>query len=755
MPKVLSAVALLLSAAGAASAQTAPPPAWMNTVLSPDARAALVQAQMTRAEELTLVDGFIGLPVPQFFHGPIPPDIRAAMPGSAGYVPGIPRLGIPPLNESDASLGVANGGHMRPGDQATALPSSLLTAATWNPEIAYDGGAMIGTEARDKGFNVLLAGGVDLAREPRDGRTFEYSGEDPWLAGVMVGASIRGIEDQHIISTTKHFAMNDQETARTVVSADISDAAMRESDLLAFEIAIERGEPGAVMCAYNRVNNVYSCENPYLLDTVLKQDWGYKGFVLSDWGAVHSTADSANHGLDQESANGFDREDFFGAPLKDALADGQVPAARLDDMVHRILRTMFAKGLFDYPLVRAPIDAKADGDIAQKDAEEGIVLLKNDGNLLPLDPKPKKRQTIALIGGYADRGVYSGGGSSQVIPIGNEPDQEILIGGAVVMANGRDWTIPKQKIVLDPPSPLAAIRQETKRDSVAYNDGDDIPSAVALAKKSDIAIVFAHQWMREGVDASSLALYGGQDALIEAVAKANPHTIVVLETGGPVLMPWVDKVPAVIEAFYPGNRGAAALARILFGEVNPSGRLPITFPLADSQLPHPVITGQNPVGYTIGTVGTPTAYDVIYTEGAKVGYKWFEDQKIPALFPFGYGLSYTSFAFGGLVASGGHTITASFDVTNTGTREGKEVAQLYATPPGGLKRLIGFSKIDLKPGETQHVTLTADPRLLADFDADAQLWRVPAGDYAVTVGSSVLDKGLSATAHVEAGTLKP
>jgi beta-glucosidase len=748
------AVALAFMAASA-EAQTVSPPAWMNTMLSPDARASLLQAQMTQTEQLTLVDGYIGLYVPYRFHGPVTPELRAALPQSAGYVPGIPRLGIPPLNESDASLGVANGGHMRPGDQATALPSSLLTAATWNPDIAYAGGAMIGTEARDKGYNVLLAGGVDLAREPRGGRTFEYAGEDPWLAGTMVGAAIKGTQDQHIISTTKHFAINDQETARTVVSADISDEAMRESDLLAFEIAVERGDPGAVMCSYNRVNNVYACENDYLLNQVLKQDWSYKGFVLSDWGAVHSTADAADNGLDQESANGYDVQDFFGAPLKDALANGSVPETRLSDMVHRILRTMFAKGLFDYPLVRAAIDAKADGDVAQRDAEEGIVLLKNERDLLPLDPKPKKTQSIAVIGGYADRGVYSGGGSSQVIPVGNDPDQEILVGGAMVRSNGMDWTIPKQKIVLDPPSPLSAIVQEAPRARVTFNDGDDIDAAAALAKHSDIAIVFVHQWMREGVDVSSLSLYGDQDALVEAVAQANPHTIVVLETGGPVLMPWLDNVQAAIEAFYPGNRGALALARILFGEVDPSGRLPITFPRGDSQLPHPIITGQNPVGYTVATVGTPTAYDIIYTEGAKIGYKWFEDQKIDPLFPFGYGLSYTSFTLGGLGVTGGHTISASFDVKNTGKREGKETAELYAIPPGGLKRLIGFAKVDLMPGETQHVTLTADPRLLASFDTDAHLWRVPAGDYTVTLGSSVEDAAATATAQLEAGTIKP
>jgi beta-glucosidase len=748
-----AAVALMsLIAVPAVAAPAAP---WMNTSLSPDARADLIQSQLTRDEELTLVHGYFGLNVPERFHGPIPRTILDNLPDSAGYVPGIQRLGIPPLNESDASLGVANGRHMRPGDQATALPSSLLTAATWNPGLSYAGGAMIGSEARDKGFNVLLAGGVDLAREPRNGRTFEYSGEDPLLAGIMVGESIRGIQDQHIISTTKHFALNDQETARTVVSADISDADARQSDLLAFEIAIERGDPGAVMCSYNRVNNVYACESDYLLNQVLKNDWGYRGFVLSDWGAVHSTVDSANNGLDQESSNGNDSQDFFGEALAQAVANGSVPESRLHDMVHRILRTMFAKGLFDHPLVKQAINADADLDVAQRDAEEGIVLLKNANSLLPLPVKPRHPQRIAVIGGHANIGVYSGGGSSQVIPIGNDPSQEILIGGAVRVIEGQPWKIPNDTIILDPPAPMAEIKRISKNARVTFDYGDRIDKAVALARKSDVAIVFATQWMREGADVTDLSLYGEQNALIAAVAAANPRTIVVLETGGPVLMPWLDKVAAVVETWYPGNRGGTALARILFGEVNPSGRLPITFPHAESQLPHPVITGANPVGRTIGTRGTPTAYDVIYSEGAKVGYKWFEDQKIEPLFPFGYGLSYTTFTYDGLKASGGKTISVNFDVHNTGTRTGETVAQVYAKPPIGVARLIGWSKVELGPGETRHVTLTADPRLLALFDADANRWQVEDGEYTVKLGASVAETTAAAVVHVNANTIKP
>lgn len=727
---------------------------WMNISLSPDARADLVQAQMTRDEELVLVDGYLGLDYRPGWHEPVPQWMKPLLPGGAGFVPGIPRLGIPALTESDASLGVANGGHMRPGDTAVALPSSILTASTWDPDIAFEGGSMIAKEARAKGFNVLLAGGVNLAREPRNGRTFEYSGEDPLLAGVMVGASIRGIQSQNIISTAKHFAINDQETARTVMSANITDTDARESDLLAFEIALEHGDPGAIMCAYNRINNVYACENSYLLNEVLKGDWGYKGFVLSDWGAVHSTVAAANNGLDQESSNGSDRIDYFGTALKQAVANGQVPEARLHNMVHRILRTMFAKGLFDHPVVKGPIDEDADLAVAQKNAEEGIVLLKNDRALLPLSTKV--RQSIAVIGNNADLGVYSGGGSSQVMGIGfNRSLHEVLIGGAVRVVNGQTWQIPNTRIVLHPPAPLDEIQKISRNARVRFATGDDIDRAVAMAKSSDVAIVFVHQWMREGVDAIGLSLPGRQDELIAAVAAVNPRTIVVLQTGGPVAMPWLDQVAAVVEAWYPGNRGGIAIARILFGAVNPSGHLPISFPIAESQLPHPIITGQNPLGRTIATVGTPTAYDIIYNEGSKVGYRWFEDQKIEPLFPFGFGLSYTTFAYDGLKVTGGNTLTVSFDVHNTGSRQGKTVAQVYAKPPIGVSRLIGWSKVDLAPGETRHVTVTADPRLLAMFDSDANLWRVAEGDYVVRLGGSATDRAAIATAHVNVGIVKP
>ena len=372
----LGYLALALASPGFAQPAVAQP--WMDQSLSSDARADLVQAQMTQDEQLLLLKGYYGVNVKMSWIKPAPVELRSLLPGSAGFVPGVARLGIPALRETDAGVGIANTNWMRPSDTATAFPSGLMNAATWNPELIFAGGAAIGTEARDRGFNVVLDGALNLARDPRGGRTFEYAGEDPLLAGTIVGEQIRGIQSEHVISTTKHFVLNDQEIGRGILSANIDEAAARESDLLAFEIAIEHGNPGAVMCAYNRVNGIYSCENDFLLNHVLKHDWGYAGWVLSDWGGVHSTAAAANAGLDQESASGFDRQEYFGDPLGTALADGSVSAARLHDMVHRILRSMFANGLMDFPM--PPRTLSTHTDVAERSAEEGIVLLKNEQN---------------------------------------------------------------------------------------------------------------------------------------------------------------------------------------------------------------------------------------------------------------------------------------------------------------------------------------------------------------------------------------
>ena len=742
---VLTAGAAALSMAFAALADRP----WMDPTLTPDARAGLVLAQMTQDEKFSLVNGYFGINLP--IGPPPPPDILKDLPNVSGYIPGIPRLGIPALKESDAGLGVANQMHIRKGDTATALPSGILTAATWNPDIAYASGAVLGEEARDRGYNVMLAGAMDLAREPRNGRTFEYAGEDPLLAGAIVGEEIHGTQDQHVISTAKHYALNDQETARTALSANIDWGAARESDLLAFEIALEHGQPGSIMCAYNKINAVYACENPYILTKTLKQDWGYPGWVMSDWGATHSTVEAANAGLDQESAYVADKQDFFGDALKQAVADGRVSQARLDDMARRVLRSIFAAGLIEHPPVVRPTDIAAHATTVLNDAEQGIVLLKNDGDALPLSARAK---SIAVIGGYADQGVMSGGGSSQVIPVGDVPSVEIPMSGPEVKFPGLGL-IRMPAMILSPPSPLSEIAKAARGAHVAYADGQDIAQAVALARRSNVTIVFAWQWMTESRDVPDLSLPGSQNELIKAVAAANPHTIVVLETGGPVVMPWLSSVPAVVEAWYAGNRGSAAIADVLFGKTDASGRLPITFPASAQQLPRPELTGAGLQSDPFTPSQLPPSVQVDYREGADVGYRWFEKQGTTPLFPFGFGLSYTHFRFAGLQIAGGSSLGVHFAVTNAGKRAGWETAEVYAAPPSGVHRLIGWKKVYLKPGETKDVTVAAELRSLATFDDTADLWRLPAGRYDVFVGTSSADAVLKGTATLDGATIKP
>jgi len=698
---------------------------WMDKSLSAEKRADLLLAAMTQDEKIALLHGPMAMPF-----GPQAPMPQGAV-GSAGFIPGNERLGIPAQQESDASLGVANPGKVRGADDySTALPSGLALAATFNPDIAFAGGAMIGTEARSKGLNVMLAGGVNLARDPRNGRNFEYVGEDPLLAGVLAGESIRGIQSTGMISTVKHFALNDQEHLRMTADSVIGQAAARESDLLAFQIAIERGKPGSVMCSYNLVNGAYGCDNDWLLNKVLKRDWGYKGYVMSDWGAVHDV-DTALNGLDQQSGEQLDKQIWFDKPLRAAVAAGTIPQARVDDMARRVLYAMFAHGLFDNPPLKgAAVDFAAHARIAQQEAEEAIVLLQNDANILPLTATAQK---IAVIGGYANAGVPSGTGSSQV----TTPWMQGPGGPTTVPLGGEGMMAAFSNVVYHPSAPLTAIRDRMKGKTVSFDTGFYPEMAAEKARAAEIAIVFVNQPQGEGQDVPNLTLPNGQDALIEAVAAANPNTIVVLQTGGPVRMPWANKVKGVIQAWYAGQKGGEAIARVLFGEINPSGRLPMSWPVDESQLPRPQIPGWSlPDGTTV---------KVDYTiEGSDVGYRWFARQNIQPRYWFGHGLSYASFSYANLAVNAGKTVTASVDVTNGGSKPGSDVVQLYLTSrPGGAKRrLLGFQKVALAPGETRRVTLSIDPRLLADFDEAANVWKVASGSYVIGVGK---DAGTMAT----------
>lgn len=689
---------------------------WMDTGLGADARARLLVARMTVDEKFQMLHSYFGLGKDG---GPLP---EGAV-GSAGFVPGVPRLGIPSQQSADAGVGVTNPGGIRKGDHATAMPSGPSTASSWNPQIAFTGGATMGREAWQQRFNILLAGSVNLQRDPRNGRNFEYAGEDPVLAGRLVGESIRGVQSQHVISTMKHFALNDMETSRNFHSAEIGEQAMRESDLLAFEIALDEGKPGSVMCSYNRINGTYGCEHDYLMNQVLKQEWKFPGFVMSDWGGVHSGSKAALAGLDQQSAGEvFDKAVYFDAPLRLAVAGGTVPQARLDDMVARILRTMFAHGNFDLPPQHVPIDDEAGFAAAQRTVEEGSVLLRNAGDVLPLG---KEVQRIVIIGGHADKGVIGGGGSS-------------MVGWTARGTNAVPGVLPTTwpgPVIFHPSSPLEALRAERPDATIEYVDGRDVAAAARAAAAADVAIVFATQWSAESVDLPHMKLPDNQDTLIAGVAKANPKTVVVLETNGPVELPWLQQVPAILQAWYPGIRGGEAIAALLTGKVNPSGRLPVTWPVDASQLPRPHVNGLgfNPKQKPDDTID----YNI---EGANVGYKWFAAKGLTPQFAFGHGLSYTQFQYDNLTYTAmGQRLVATVDVRNTGKVAGADVAQLYLKMPEGSTtpiRLIGFQKVTLQPGESRRIRIEAEPKAMASFDTRDKQWKIAEGRYELQLSRS-------------------
>ena len=710
---------------------------WQKDGLTADERASIVLAQMTEEEKYAWLSGPMAIPI-----GDEPPPQGAI--GSAAYYPAIPRLGIPAMQQTDASLGVTALGNVRPGDNATALASGLLLASTFNPDMAEYTGELVGREAFAKGFNVQLAGGANLIREPRGGRNFEYLSEDPLLTGIMAGHSVRGIQSQHVVSTVKHFAVNPQETGRVVISSDLSEAAMRESDLLAFELAIETGRPGSVMPGYNLVNGEWASENAHLLNDVLKGDWQYPGWVMSDWGATHSAEKAALAGLDVQSGANLDEKVWFDGPLKKAVAEGRVPQSRIDDMVHRILRSLFAVGAIEnVARPHGDIDYMAHRLIAQREAEQGIVLLKNSNNTLPLARGARK---LLVVGAHADHGVLAGGGSSAVTPVGS-----LRLPGVNFMGIQTDK-------VYQPSSPLWAIRAEAGAAQVQYLSGDNLAEAIDAARDADAVIVFADEWRSEALDAQGLSLSDAQNTLIRTLAETHPKTVVVLETGGPVTMPWLEAVPAILEAWYPGSGGGEAIAGVLFGRVNPSGRLPVTFPASDTQLPHPE---QTDPASTTSLPGTPIKGGIIHmdydVEGSDVGYRWHARTKQPPLFPFGHGLSYSTFSWSDLqVKSDGNVITALFRVTNTGTRAGADVPMLFVEPVDHhyVPRLAAFRRIYLEPGESFRVELQLEPRVVASWDEKAGAWATRAGQYRVQLCRAAGDVVLNAETGLVASEIR-
>jgi beta-glucosidase len=660
--------------------------------------------------------------------------------GGAGYIQGVPRLGIPSINMVDSATG--SGSTVQP---STTFPATLALAASWDTRLAYRFGAVIAHQLREQGFAMGLGGGTNLAREARGGRMFEYLGEDPVLAGEMLAARTRATQDHKVIATIKHYVGNEQETNRMGGNDTIDERTLRELYLLPFELAVEQGQPGSVMCSYNKIRGDYACENQHVLNDVLKGDWHFKGQVQSDWGAAHSTAKAINAGLDEEEDVG---PTVFLTPalVKQALANHEITRARLDDMVRRKLYVMIRTGVMDDPPKGGqPIDFGAARLFAQHAEEQSIVLLKNQDRQLPLDASSVKH--IAVIGGHADVGVMTGGGSGDT----RDPVTGAFPGcGGLTFptSTGCSWW-PNPWIKL--PTPItAAIKNLAPNATVTFAGSEDMQSpfraytqqeidaAVNLARQSDVAIVVLTQSGGEDFgELHSLALANpsNQDALVEAVAQANPHVVVVLENGNPVLMPWKDQVSAIVEAWYPGEGGGNAIANVLFGKVNPSGKLPVTFPLRDADTPT--------------WDGGAIAQNPVYSEGLKMGYRWYDAKNIQPMFPFGHGLSYTHFAYSDLSVRQhrDHSATVSFTLRNDGQVAGAEVPQVYLAglndPVEPPKRLVGWEKVRLNPGETRRVCVEIPAQMRRVWDTSHNRWKLADGGH-FYVGASSRDIRLKA-----------
>ncbi|MFI5889291.1 beta-glucosidase [Actinoplanes sp. NPDC051513] len=623
----------------------------------------------------------------------------------------------------------------------TVFPAQLALAGTWNDKLAYTKGKTQADEAFRAGKNVLLAPGISSSRTPLAGRTPEYLGEDSLLSGNLAAASINGMQrgnkDQPVMTVVKHYVANEQELDRQTSSSNIDGRTLRQVYDLPFAIAVDKSDPGGIMCSYNQINGAYGCESP-ILNNLLKGDGGFDGYVTSDFGAVHSTAPSLNNGLDQE----LNRPRFYTpANIEAALDTGQVSMKQIDEAAFRVVRAYLKAGLFDHPLPATPsttTSTAANKAVAQTVAEQGSVLLKNEGSVLPLTSRSK---TIAVIGQTAS----------------NTPTDGVNAG--TICAEGRN----NAAACPNPVAPLDAItaRAATSGQTVTYSNGADPAAAAAVAQSADVAVVFGYAKQGEFADRTTLALDGNGDALIAAVAAANPNTVVVLETGTATTMPWLADVKGVMEAWYPGDQQGTAIARLLYGDVDFTGRLPMTFPksLADTPTNTPAqYPGTFADGSTTRPAGSTAIRQVSYSEGLKVGYKWYDSQNIEPLFPFGYGLSYTTFDYRNLKVTPrlhgkSGTVTVTVDVRNTGTRTGTATPQLYLTLPSSTgepgKRLAGYDKVTLKPGQSTRVQLTIDAsspdRPLSFWNSAAHAWDTAPGAYQIQVGASSRDLPLASS----------
>jgi beta-glucosidase len=668
---------------------------WVGSSAPIPQRVSQLLARMTVAQKVTVLTGASGS-------------------SYVGYTPAIGALCIPAMNLEDGPAGAGDG-----MGSVTQLPAPVDVAATWDTSAERLYGQVIGAEQAAKGSSVDLGPTINIVRDPRWGRAFESIGEDPYLNGTLGAADIQGVQSTGVMAQVKHFAVYNQETNRNTASDDavVSTRAEQEIYLPAFADSTQQGAASSVMCSYSTVNGTYACQNPYLLSTVLRQQFGFGGFVTSDWFATHATAASANAGLDQDMP-GTDGE--FGSALQSAVSSGAVTTATLNSMVTPVLTEMFAFGLFDEPPAGSPAQtATSSAHVADalQLAEEGTVLLKNSGGVLPLSSSDQK---LAVIGADASSSPLTAGG-----------------GSAGVTSSGT--VTPLQGITAAAPSGV----------TVSYNDGSSDSSAAALAASSSVAVVFVSNDESEGSDLSSINLSSADNSLISAVAAANPHTIVVLNTGSAVTMPWLSSVAGVFEAWYPGQQDGPAIAALLFGQANPSGHLTVTFPTSLSQVPA-AAAAQWP-----GTGGT-----VQYSEGIDVGYRWYNTQGLTPLFPFGYGLSYTSFSFSNLKITTlpkGGAATVSATVTNTGSRAGADVAQLYVTDPAAAgeppRQLEGFARVNLQPGASQSVSFPLTQRNLSYWNSAASAFATATGSYGISVGDSDTNLPLTGTLAVTSAQL--
>ncbi len=672
---------------------------------------------------------------------------------------GVSRLGIPELVMDDGPLGVREevDNHFRDlghvDDFATGMPGALGLAASWNTNLATDFGAVIGQEAVQRGKDIMLGPAVNIQRTPLCGRNFEFMGEDPFLVSRMAVNYIEGEQAQGVGSCIKHYAANNQEYDRGSINEIIDERTLHEIYLPAFRAGVEQADVLSIMSAYNQINGQYCSENPHLLKDILRTDWGFKGIVMSDWGAVHHTDLAGLNGLDIEMGSGTPYENnFLANPFLKGLEEGKFPVSALNEMVRHHLYVMFKLNLIydpshppaPRPEPKTPLSTPAHQKMSQKIAEASFVLLKNTDNFLPFDVAHLK--TIAVIGGNATAKFCHSGGSANI----KVPFEITALEGISNYVGGRAKIVYAEGYYPPGNHGRPGVRPDGQ-ESTAADARRLSEEAVAAAKSADVVIYVGGLNRRpgfdcEGSDRKNLKLPAGQDQLLTKLVQANPKTVVVLIGGGAVEMDpsWLSPVPALLYAWYPGMEGGNAIARVLFGDVNPSGKLPCTFPKRLADTPAAALDAYPGVNGVVD-----------YKEGLLVGYRWYDAKNIEPLFPFGYGLSYTRFAYSNLSLIQNKTptqlpLTVEFDLTNTGKRAGAEVAEVYVEPVHPkvfrpVRELKGFAKAFLQPGETKKVSITLGEHAFAYYDVQTRCWVADKGQYKILVGRSSRDFPLTGT----------